>query len=253
MKTLNTFWFDKFAQRVLLEPHDFYVSQAKHRLLSQFNDISREADEVEEQHYEKLGQSFDPDRDDPADSCEAAYQEGIAHYLALDEMRNTVTLALTAGMFHQLDKALREKMAQDFGNWQPSAIDLLIWSMDFPSLIDLLEWIGIEIKSKPFYEKIEACQLLVNVYKHGKGRSHAELAGKYPQYYAQHTQGTGGKKSLPRPEQLKVSEAQFDDIADAIKEFWLNMPEFRDESHLGTKPEWFDEKLKLFDKRLNKK
>jgi len=81
---MDTFWLDKLDQRVILEPHEFYVSQAKHRLLSQFNDISREADEVEQQHYEKLGQFFDPDRDDPADSHEAAYQEGISHYIALD-------------------------------------------------------------------------------------------------------------------------------------------------------------------------
>lgn len=250
---MNTFNFDKFDLRVLLEPHEFYVLQARQRLLSQFNDISREADEAQERHYEKLGQFFDPDRDDPADSYEAAYQEGISHYLALDEMRNTITLALTAGMFHQFDKALREKMAQEFTHWQPSAIDPLIWNIDFPQLVDLLEWTGIEIKSKPFYEKIEACQLLVNVYKHGKGRSHTELAVKYPQFYPQHTSRTGRRNNLPRPEQLKVSEAQFADIADAISEFWLNIPEFRNELHQSTEPKWFNEKLIRFGNFLNKK
>lgn len=249
---MNTFWFDKIDRRFFLEPHDFYVSQAKQRLLSQFNDISREADEVEKQHYEKLGQFFDPDRDDPADSHEAAYQEGISYYLALDEMLNTVTLAMTAGMFHQFDKALREKMAREFLHWQPDAIDPLIWNIEFPKLIELLEWTGIEIKSKPFYGKIEACQLLVNVYKHGKGASHTDLAGKYPQYYPQHTPRPARRHNLPRPEQLKVSEAQFADIADAIKEFWLNIPEFRNESHLGAQPEWFDKKLKRYGPLLNK-
>ena len=124
------FNFDKFDLRALLGPHEFYVLQAKQRLLSQFNDISREADEVEKQHYEKLGQFFDPDRDDPADSYEAAYQEGISHFIALDEMRNTVTLAMTASVFHQFDKALREKMAREFSHWQPAAVDQLIWSVD---------------------------------------------------------------------------------------------------------------------------
>lgn len=249
---MNIFNFDKFDLRVLLGPHKFYVLQAKQRLLSQFNDISREADEVEKQHYEKLGQFFDPDRDDPADSYEAAYQEGISHYIALDEMRNTVTLALTAGMFHQFDKALREKMVMEFRRWQPTAVDPLIWNIDFPDLVELLEWTGIDIKSKTFYEKIEACQLLVNVYKHGKGRSHTELAGKYPQYYPNYTPGTVRRKTLPRPEQLKVSEAQFTDIADAIRDFWLNIPEFRNESHLRDQPEWFDKEMKRFDRYLKK-
>ncbi|WP_421504444.1 hypothetical protein [Erwinia rhapontici] len=249
---MYTFWFHPPDQRYYLEPHDFYVRQAQQRLLSQFNDISREADEVQEQHYEKLGQFFDPDRDDPADSYEAAYQEGISHYLALDEMRNTITLALTAGMFHQFDKTLREKMVREFSHWQPEAIDPLIWNIDFPRLVELLEWTGIEIKSKPFYEKIEACHLLVNVYKHGKGQSHTELAGKHPQYYPQYTPRTGRRQSLPRPEQLKVSQAQFADIADAIKDFWLNIPEFRDESDLKTQPEWFDKKLKRYGSLLDK-
>lgn len=246
------FYFDKFDLRALLGPHEFYVLQAKQRLLSQFNDISREADEVEKQHYEKLGQFFDPDRDDPADSYEAAYQEGISHFIALDEMRNTVTLAMTASVFHQFDKALREKMAREFSHWQPAAVDQLIWSVDFPKLVELLEWTGIDIKSEPFYEKIEACQLFVNVYKHGKGRSHTELAGKYPQYYPNYTPGTGGRTTLPRPEQLEVSEAQFTDIADAIRDFWLNIPEFRNESHLRDRPEWFDKEMKRFDRYLNK-
>ncbi|MCR1227551.1 hypothetical protein [Klebsiella quasipneumoniae] len=249
---MNTFWLDKLDRRVLLEPHDFYVSQAKQRLLSQFNEISREADEVEEQHYEKLGQFFDPDRDDPADSYEAAHQEGISHFIALDEMRNTVTLAMTASEFHQFDKALREKMAREFSHWQPAAVDPLIWSVDFPKLVELLEWTGIDIKSKPFYEKIEACHLLVNVYKHGKGPSHTELANKYPQYYPSYTPRTGRRHNLPRPEQLKVSEAQFTDIADAIREFWLNIPEFRNESHLRDQPEWFDKQMKRYDSYLNK-
>lgn len=249
---MNTFWLDKLDRRVLLDPHDFYVTQAKQRLLSQFNNISQEADDAQKQHYEKLGRFFDPDRDDEASSYEAAYQEGISHYIALDEMRNTVTLAMTAGVFHQFDKALREKMVMEFRRWLPAAIDPLIWNIDFPELVELLEWTGIDIKSKSFYEKIEACQLLVNVYKHGKGRSHTELAGKYPQYYPSFTPRTGRRQSLPRPEQLKVSEAQFADIADAIKDFWLNIPEFRDESDLKTQPVWLDKKLKRYGSLLDK-
>ena len=163
-----------------------------------------------------------------------------------------MTLAMTASVFHQFDKALREKMAREFSHWQPAAVDQLIWSVDFPKLVELLEWTGIDIKSKPFYEKIEACHLLVNVYKHGKGRSHTELAGKYPQYYPNYAPGTGRRTTLPRPEQLEVSEAQFTDIADAIRDFWLNIPEFRNESHLRDQPEWFDKEMKRFDRYLNK-
>lgn len=234
-----TFWFDKYDARAIIEPHKFYVIQARQRLIAQFNDISREADEVMQAHYEMLGRHFDPERDDPADSAEAAHNEGISHYIALDEMRNTIILALTAGMFHQFDKTLREKMVREFRQWQPAAIDGLIWNVEFPLLIDLLEWAGVQIKAKPFYEKLSACQLLVNVYKHGKGRSHRELAKKHLEYYP-------SALSNPRPEGLKVSEVQFVEISDAITEFWQNFPEFTQESDKGVEPEWFVKKLKKY-------
>ncbi|HGU0764522.1 TPA: hypothetical protein ACM60V_002461, partial [Klebsiella quasipneumoniae] len=86
----------------------------------------------------------------------------------------------------------------------------------------------------------------------GKGPSHTELANKYPQYYPSYTPRTGRRLNLPRPEQLKVSEAQFADIADAIRDFWLNIPEFRNESHLRDQPEWFDKEMKRFDRYLKK-
>ncbi|MGX1956145.1 hypothetical protein [Serratia proteamaculans] len=240
-----TFWFDTFDTRAIIEPHKFYVLQARQRLLSQFNDISREADEAEQAHYKMLGQYFDPERDDPADSVEAAFNEGISHYLALHEMHNTITLALTAGMFHQFDKALREKMVREFRHWQPAAIDGLIWNVEFPLLIDLLEWAGVQIKAKPFYVKLDACQLLVNVYKHGKGRSHRDLVSKYPEYYPSAYPKLRGRIG-PRPDELKVSEAQFVEIADAITNFWQNFPEFANESDKGIEPQWFASRLKRF-------
>lgn len=234
-----TFWFDKFDARAVLEPHKFYVKQARHRLLSQFNDISREADEEVKAHYKMLGQYFDPDRDDPSDSAEAAYDAGISLYASLNEMHNTIILALTAGMFHQFDKALREKMVRDFQHWQPAAIDDLLWNVEFPLLIELLEWVGVKIKDKPFYVKLNACQLLVNVYKHGKGRSHRDLVKQHIEYYPSALRN-------PRPEQLKVSEAQFVEIADAITEFWGSLPECTKESDKGIEPEWLAKKIKRY-------
>lgn len=242
---VHTFWFDKFDSRAILEPHDFYVLQARQRLLSQFNDIAREADEAEQEHYQMSGQYFDPDRDDPADSADAAYHAGISHYLALHEMHNTITLALTAGMFHQFDKTLREKMVREFKHWQPAAIEGLIWNVDFSRLIELLEWAGIQIKAKPFYGKLDACQLLVNVYKHGIGRSHKELVSKYPEYYPPSYSKLRGRIS-PRAEELRISEVQFVEIADAITAFWQSFPEVRSESDKGIQPQWFASMLKRY-------
>lgn len=56
--------WEPFRQSVI-EENRFYLEQAKGRLLSQFNDIDREADAAGERWLEDQAPYFDPDRDDP--------------------------------------------------------------------------------------------------------------------------------------------------------------------------------------------
>lgn len=251
-RNFTTFYLATIDLPILLEPHKFYVSEARRRLLAQFSDIDREAQEAEALYLERFGKNFDPDRDDPADVYEYAHQEGVSHWLALKEMHNTVNLALTAGMFHQFDKALREKTISEFSHWlDGEKISLLIWDVGFPRLIELLEWVGIEITGKDFFNKIDACRLVVNVYKHGDGDAHRDLSSKFPEYYSH-----GNSKDLPwfrfDHEDLMVSEAQFIEFSDAIIAFWKNIPQYCFESQLGEVPNWLESEFKKYEKRLVK-
>lgn len=251
-RDFTTFYLATMDLPIILEPHEFYVSEARRRLLAQFGDIDREAKEAGEQHLESSKQYFNPDRDDPADAYERAYHEGIARWLALNEMHNTVTLALTAGMFHQFDKALREKSVREFSHWlDREIVSPLIWDLGFPRLIELLEWVGIKIGQNAFTNKINACRLVVNVYKHGDGDAHRELSSKHPEYYP-----NGHLKDLAifrsRHEDLKVSEAQFVEFADAITAFWKSIPQYCHHSQLGDDPKWLEAEYRKYEKRLTK-
>ncbi|WP_368525458.1 hypothetical protein [Enterobacter asburiae] len=236
----TTFYLAPIDLPIILEPHEFYVSEAKRRLLTQFNDIDREAQEVEERALEVFGHNFDPDRDDPADAYEWAYQKNVSHWLALYEMHNTVTLALAAGMYHQFDKTLREKMIREFSHWNDREfINQVIWNTSFPRLMELLEWVGIEISDKDFMNKINACRLVVNVYKHGDGDGHRELSTNYPEYYPRGSL----MNSFAFPfqyDELKLNEVQFDEFSEAIRNFWKNIPEYCRYSQLRVKPSWFN-------------
>jgi hypothetical protein len=236
-RDFTTFYFASIDLPIILEPHEFYVSEARRRLLAQFSDIDREAREAEEQYLERSEQYFDPDRDDPADAYERAYHEGVSHWLALNEMHNTVTLALTSGMFHQFDKALREKTVREFSHWlDGQIISPLIWDLGFPRLIEMLEWVGIKV---------------VNVYKHGDGDAHRELSSKHPEYYPRgNLQDLSAFRSSH--EDLKVSEAQFVEFADAITAFWKSIPQYCNHSELGDDPKWLEVEYRKYEKRLNK-
>lgn len=54
--------------------HRFYVDQAKKRLLSQFDNISAEAGQAEQEYWEEGGRSFNPDFDDEGSLAQSAKQ-----------------------------------------------------------------------------------------------------------------------------------------------------------------------------------
>ncbi|MEJ1507190.1 hypothetical protein SMA38_24725, partial [Escherichia coli] len=83
-----------------LDKHTFYVAEARKRLFAQFSDsyLEAEALQKEQDYYEAAGKCFDPDYDDEGGIWERAHDEGISHWIALSDMKNTVSLALTAGM-----------------------------------------------------------------------------------------------------------------------------------------------------------
>lgn len=250
-RDLTTFYLDSIDLPVFLGPHEFYVSEAIRRLIEQFNDIDCEAQAVEDKYLELFSQSFDPEHDNEGAVYDRAFHEGIAYQQALIEMKNTVILAMTASMFHKFDKTLREKTIKEFRHWQDGeVIEPMIWNLKFHQLIELLEWVSININGTNFSQKINACRLVVNVYKHGNGDAHKELLSKYPEYY--YSRSHAKSDFAPRHDDLVVSQEQFIEFAGAITTFWKNIPQYCFYSQLGTKPAWFDSEYKQVKKKIAK-
>ena len=227
----------------LIAGHLFYVEQARKRLLSQFEDIETEADKAAEDWLEKSSSRFDPDRHDLSDFYEAANDAGIEFYTLLSEMRDQTRLSVVAGMFHEWDKQLRDWLVREIQHWHHGdAAALKIWSADFQQIAELLERLGWAINSAAYFQSLDACRLVVNVYKHGKGKSLDDLKVKYPEYLHDPFSGTGGAFSGVKHRDhthLKVSDAQFQAFSDAIISFWQGVPENIFESEVKDVPDWF--------------
>jgi hypothetical protein len=227
----------------LIAGHLFYVEQARKRLLSQFEDIETEADKAAEDWLEKSSSRFDPDQHDPSDFYEAANDAGIEFYTLLSEMRDQTRLSVVAGMFHEWDKQLRDWLVREIQHWHHGdAAALKIWLADFQQIAELLESLGWEINSTAYFQSLDACRLVVNVYKHGKGKSLDELKVKYPEYLHDPFSGTGGAFSGVEHRDhthLKVSDPQFQAFSDAIVSFWQGVPENIFESEVKDVPDWF--------------
>jgi len=231
----------------LIAGHLFYVEQARKRLLSQFEDIEAEADKAAEEWLERSSRRFDPDRHDPGDFYEAANDAGIEFYGLLSEMRNQTSLSVIAGMFHEWDKQFRDWMVREIQHWHDGdAAALKVWSADFGQIAELLESLGWKISSTDYFRQLDASRLVVNVYKHGKGRSLEDLKQNYPEYLDDPFSGSGGAFSDVEHRDhthLKVSKDQFQAFSDAIVAFWQAVPENIFESKVNDVPDWFGKAL----------
>ena len=102
----------------------------------------------------------------------------------LEYLRTQTTLGALAGMYHQWEKDLRDFLATELQHAFPrEEVDKMVWrSPDVGKCFDLLEAFGWQVRTKHWYFDLDACRLVVNVYKHGKGTSLDQLKAKYPRY-----------------------------------------------------------------------
>ncbi|WP_439684239.1 HEPN AbiU2-like domain-containing protein [Cupriavidus oxalaticus] len=224
----------------LIKGHSFYVEQARKRLLSQFDGIKADADRAAEEWLERSGQHFDPDRHDPGDFYERANDVGIEFYGLLCDMCEQTRLSVVAGMFHEWDKQLRDWLVREIQHWHRGDNAILkVWSVDFGQIVDLLESFGWNLRTAEYFRTLDACRLVVNVYKHGKGKSFDDLRSSFPEYLDDPFGGTLSDTKYRDHTHLKVSDDQFQAFSDAILAFWRDVPDNVVDSHLTDMPDWF--------------
>ena len=79
-----------------------YIETACTRILPTFGDLEKEAENVSEREYEKLGQHFGPDQQDPADFAEEALERGVDYYVVMSHVAQGVRNLLAAGLYRVL-------------------------------------------------------------------------------------------------------------------------------------------------------
>ncbi len=206
----------------ILKRHDFYVSQVKARVLSNFVDIEGEATRFAEMEYERLCsiRGEDDDQGEALDRAESLCEQ-------LHDLRKQMILGALAGCFHQWDKALREFLERELAcTVEKKIARQYAWDCD---AFDLLKKFGWDCRADVFFPQIDACRLIVNVYKHGKGSSLERLAASYPVYVNAPKPRLGLRVSVvPKfldHEWMEITEVQFDEMAHALRQFWECFPE----------------------------
>ena len=229
----------------LIEKHRFYVDQGKRKLLSQFENMAQEADEAGAHWLEDHVYRFDPDRHDPGDFEEDAYHVGIEYYQLLSELREQTRLSLVAGMFHAWDKQLRGWLLKEIWHWLIGKhVTNKVWSASFEDIEEFLDGLGLAKKDSTYLKKLSACRYVVNVYKHGDGKSLEKLKEKHPEYLRTLFPGVDPTDAIWLDHtHLAVSNEQLDEFSSSIVEFWQSLPESIYGNAGETTPRWFDSAL----------
>ena len=218
------------VRKLFLREHEFFVKQAQSRIFDNFKDqdIEREAEKEKEDFFEHEGSKPYSEDVDMGDVAEYAEEHGNEFGEMLYEMKFQIILAVLASLYHQWDKNLRERLEHElrFG-FSEDELKKVFWKRDIAKMLNTLEQsTGWDIRKESWYPKIDACRLIVNVYKHGKGISLDELKEKYPQYLEgpHHVLSSEFDKLPPRYENLWVAPEDFEEIADAFRQFWAEFP-----------------------------
>lgn len=209
----------------LLERHDFYVAQVKKRVLSFLTDelIEAEADATGEEALEQLGRNWNPDGD-PSDAYEAAREAGYSRFELLINLRRDMTLASLATAYNLWERDLRELIERDLGR-QITDAEKHAWRSNRDDIFDILKQFGWDVTAQPFYRLLDACHLLVNVHKHGKGSSFTKLREKFPEYLPTPTKELPFIGNMIDHNDVVITEAQLDALLGALREFWVAMPQ----------------------------
>lgn len=248
MRAKELFYMWGPHRKSLIDSHIFYVEQAQKRLISQFDDLDKEVGEYSEKWLEDASQFFDPENHDPYDFYESAHENGLEYGMMLSEMRDQTIFSVIAGIYHQWDKSLREWMVRDSRYWGGENVIYKIWKVDIYQIFDLFENMGWKIRNEGFFNKLNACRLIVNIYKHGNGDSLNALREKYPEYFYDYGNESFNNHEWIDHSAIHIKDEYIKQFSDSILEFWRLVPERFFDSDDLIAPKWLYDALEADSK-----
>lgn len=230
-----------YTRSMYIASHRFYREQAWKRMLSNFDDIGKEADAAADRWQKENSANFDPDRDDEGSFMERAHDVSVEFYVQLTELHEQTRLGFVAGMYQQWDKQLREWLTDEIKRWhRDDKLVKEIWKADFTRLVEFFTYLGWPINGTDFHRALNKCRLVVNVHKHGDGGSFQELKNNHPEFlrnlFSDKVDSFLGTDYFDH-KNVMVSDQHIDEFANAIEKFWEAIPQDTAEP-AGTPPAW---------------
>jgi hypothetical protein len=140
---------------------------------------SERADRIADETYKRLqSRPAIGDRDDDGSrNAEVATEEGQLYYEMLTGMRQATINLHTAGLFHLLEQQLGALISITFDGSR-------LKNGNLSSCADFFcDFLGLDLRSLPQWEKINELRLVANATKHGEGGSEQDLRKVRPELF----------------------------------------------------------------------
>lgn len=225
----DRYWVD-YIKYSYVNSVSFYVEALTERLLPTFENLSKEADEFARNEERRIGKSFNPDYDDPADVSERAYEASIDWYINMSGVRQSLVNLYSVGLRHMFEQQLF-----DFAHY---AIRRSSGSADYKKdKNDIENELGIQFDEISSWDRIEELRLACNTVKHAEGSSARELKAKRQEVFTSSIlKGLSdeefpifqGKRKVFQPmagEDMYLEPEDIQAYGEAIKSFWNELAE----------------------------
>ncbi len=207
--------------------HAFYE-----KLIPSYDNLDSQIDIYADQKVTRLLESWPASEDDdPSTVYEMAHDAAIEYGFSLSHARYLLIASSIIGTFHLWEQQLRQHVFKELS--ADAKIQLGIVPDRFSDLAVLLGDFGFTVVDFGFYSDLRLYNILVNVLKHGDGRSATQLRQIAPHYFANPdmlsltespTQSYPLRNTL-MDEQLQIGPDEPSQLVSSILAFWDSLPE----------------------------
>jgi len=181
----HQFWANHFQCSFV--PHLQRLQRTlEQRLLPAFGDLAAEADQIQEEAFDRFNRMPADEDCDPAWSAEMAHEEALEHYMGMCAVRQTLLNAFAPILYHTWEQQLlafyRREVLHPIEEHEPKFLKLEVLDTRLSSK-------GIRLQSLPSWSTIEELKHVSNTIKHADGPSAEIVKTQYPTLFENPTLG----------------------------------------------------------------
>lgn len=228
-------YLNKKLRERFQKPYDYYID-VYFKVAVVFNHLEEDADKVAQEHFEDLGQYFDPDRHGYEDLDDIAFEKGLEYYEAMSLVRYNNQLMWISTMYQFWEQQVRKFLFDEITNSGIALLDKKGEKIEFKKycsrgINDIKEEFvsfGQNIETMTCWSNIDELRLLANVIKHGDGGSATDLEELRPDFFKSDINEISLLKihrTVLNERILNISDSDFIKYKKALQGFWEGLPE----------------------------